>query len=259
MWDTGSGVRQRSVVRRADNSAEESSHHLDACEARCKKKNKTKKQEVLFSRHLKEKKKTKKLQSVFLHSTFAFPPLKGECSNYEPCKGQNLGASRLSGTQKHPHWSCKLPQNKKNISYFLGVSRSRAKSLRQNILQQFQIDLSKLHWIFFFIFSPHRHRDTAGWHPFVFVVLHLRSCSNESCLYKWILSAVYFSIHNSQTHTHTGTRRVSWNDMELRWWYLVVRTQFFHFISSSPFKVPNCEKFPWLMFQNKIKEWDQDC
>lgn len=107
-----------------------------------------------FQSTSKRKKKTKKLQSVFLHSTFAFPPLKGECSNYEPCKGQNLGASRLSGTQKHPHWGCKLPQNKKNISYFLGVSRSRAKSLRQNILQQFQIDLSKLHWIFFFIFSP---------------------------------------------------------------------------------------------------------
>lgn len=111
------------------------------------------KQEVLFSRHLKEK-KTKKLQSVFSRSTFAFPPRKGECSNYEPCKGQNLGASRLSSTRKHPHWSCKLPQNKKNISYVLAVSRSRAKSLRQNILQQFQIDLSKLHWIFFSFFPP---------------------------------------------------------------------------------------------------------
>lgn len=112
-----------------------------------------------FQSTSKRKRKTKKLQSVFLHSTFAFPPLKGECSNYEPCKGQNLGASRLSSTQKHPHWSCKLPQNKKNISYFLGVSRSRAKSLRQHILQ-FQIDLSKLHWIFFPP-SPQRHSRMA--------------------------------------------------------------------------------------------------
>lgn len=149
-----------------------------------KRKTKQKKTGSAFQSTSKRKKKTKKLQSVFLHSTFAFPPLKGECSNYEPCKGQNLGASRLSSTQKHPHWSCKLPQNKKNISYFLGVSHSRAKSLRQNILQQFQIDLSKPHWMFFSFFSPHRHRDTAGCHPFVFVVLHLRSCSNESCLYK---------------------------------------------------------------------------